>query len=196
MARYALEAIPGEESAAALREALTNLAGQIAGWRHQFGRRTEGRSGRTDPRSVWPSLRTSRSLPAALWALGNIADDQAAAFLVDRAEQAGLPTPQDLAVPLLRCADAFMRAGKADQAKAIFENLSQPGQVAGIRRAALEGLLRLQGDQATATILAWFSDADADRRRIALGHLHTLPTINSTNCSRNWPICPTPASWP
>jgi len=174
MARHALEAIPGEESATALREALTNLQGELlVGVINSV-------AARKDVLAV-PTLQHQADsqdksvATAALWALGNIADDQAAAFLISRAKTTGLPTPQVVAVPLLRCADAFIRAGKADQAKTILENLSQPSQMPGIRRAALEGLLRLQGDQATATILAWFSDADADRRRIASGHLHALP---------------------
>ncbi len=113
---------------------------------------------------------------AAIWALGNIADDRAAAFLTDRA-------PTGRAFPRRRiwlclCCDVptlEQTLEKRDAAQAIYNMLSQAGQPAGVRRAALEGSLRLCGDQATATILAWFSDPDADRRRIAAGHLHTLP---------------------
>lgn len=174
MARYALEAIPGQESAAALREALANVQGKsLVGVINSV-------AARKDVLAVTVLQRLAESqdkqvATAALRALGNIADDQAAAFLASRAEKTGLPTPQDVAVPLLRCAHAFMSAGKTDQARKIYQDLSQPGQVASIRRAALEGLLRLQRDQTTATVLAWFSDADADRRRIASGHLHALP---------------------
>lgn len=174
MARHALEAIPGEESSTTLRDALTKLRGEsLVGVINSVAARKDALA--VTALQLHANSQDKSIAAAALWALGNIADDQAAAFLVSRAKTTELPTVPDVAVPLLRCADAFVTAGKTDQAKAIFEDLSREGQVAGVRRAALEGLLRLQGDQATATILAWFSDADADRRRIASGHLHALP---------------------
>jgi len=73
-----------------------------------------------------------------------------------------------LAVALLRY------AATGQLAEAIYAMLSQPSQPAATRRAALEGLLRLQGEDAEATVLAWFSSEDMDRRRIAAGHLHRL----------------------
>jgi HEAT repeat protein len=173
-ARYALESIPGAEATAALRAALDSLQGpSLVGVIHSL-------AARRDVAAVAGLVRLADSpdpqvAVAAIRALGHIADEQAAAFLSARAEQAGRPTPQDLAVALLRCADAQRAAGKPAAARAVYQRLSQPGQPAGIRRAAWEGLLRLEGDQATATILAWFSAPDADRRRIAAGHLHTLP---------------------
>lgn len=174
IARYALQAIPGPESAAALRHALTTLDGpQLVGV-------IQSVAARADEDSV-PTLQRLADSPdkqiaaAALWALGNVAGDQAAAFLADRAQQAGVPTPPELAVPLLRCADAQADAGKVEAARETYTLLSQAGQPAGVRRAALEATLRLCGDQRTATVLAWFSDSDPDRHRIAAGHLHTLP---------------------
>ncbi len=110
---------------------------------------------------------------AALRALGNIATDQAAALLTARAEKTPAPLPLTLAVALLRCADASTAAGSGDRAQSLYTTLSQPGQAAGIRRAAAEGLFRLQKDRA-ATVLAWMTDADADRRHIAAGHLAFL----------------------
>ena len=73
----------------------------------------------------------------------------------------------------LRCADACAAAGSVDRAQAIYTTLSQPGQANGIRRAALEGLFRLQKDRA-ATVLAWLAAPDAARCRIAAGHLACL----------------------
>jgi HEAT repeat protein len=174
MARYALETIPGEEAAAALRDALSTLQGNmlVGAINSVAARKDTAAVGRLQ------SLADSSDeqiCSAAIWALGNIGDGPSAAFLVGRAEQAGLPTPQALAVPLLRCADGSLTAGEKERAKMIYDRLSGREQAAGVRRAAFEGLLRLQGDQSTATVLAWFSDEDADRRRIAAGHLQTLP---------------------
>jgi HEAT repeat protein len=43
-----------------------------------------------------------------------------------------------------------------------------------VRRAALEGLLRLDGNAAQATVLAWLTSDNADRRHVAAGHLAAL----------------------
>lgn len=174
IARYALQSIPGPEAASALRDALTSLDG-----RRLVGV-IQSVAARQDAVAV-PNLQRLAESPdeqvaaAALGALGNVADDPAIAFLTRRADKAGIPTPQSLAVPLLRCAGVQAKAGKADAAAAMYGLLSQAGQPAGVRRAALEGTLQLCGDQKTATVLAWFAAPDADRRRIATGHLHLLP---------------------
>ncbi len=174
MARYALETVPGEESATALREALANASGpSLIGLLQSVGARGDALAVPT-----LQKLADSQDRPvaaAARWALGNIANEEASAFLLRQAENTGVPTPQDLAIPLLRCGQAFLDAGKTDPATTIFELLGRPGQGTGVRRAALEGQLRLQGDDATETIFAWFAGEDADRRRIVSGHLHALP---------------------
>ena len=64
---------------------------------------------------------------AALWALGNIGNEQAATFLVDRAKETGFPTPRNVAVPLLRCAYASVSAGENDKARVILDNLAARG---------------------------------------------------------------------
>lgn len=173
MARQALEAIPGEASLAALRDALDTLKDkQLVGVINSVG-------ARRDAQSV-AKLRTladagDRSVAAAaLWALGNIANDEAIGFLTERAAKAATPTSKELAVPLVRSADALAAAGKTSPAQAIYDKLSQTGQPAGARRAALDGLLRLQKADRAATILAWFRDADNDRRELAAGYLKTL----------------------
>jgi HEAT repeat protein len=173
MARQALEAIPGEASLATLREALNTLKDK------QLVAVISSVAARHDVQSVAKlcTLADAADKPvaaAALWALGNIANDEAIAFLTDRAAKAGTPAPKELAVPLVRSADALAAAGKTAQAQAIYDKLSQTGQLAGVRRAALDGLLRLQKAQRAATILAWFQDADADRRELAAGYLKTL----------------------
>jgi HEAT repeat protein len=173
IARFALQSIPGPEADSALREALTTLRGE---WLVGV---IQSVAARQDATAV-PALQRLADSPdekiagAALWALGNMADDQAAAFLINRAHQVKGPLPQRLAVPLLRSAEALTMAGKTEAAQAIYQMLSQAGQPVGVRRAALEATLRLHAQQGTANVLAWLSDPDADRRRIATGHLHTL----------------------
>ncbi len=111
---------------------------------------------------------------AALWALGNIANPEAISFVQQQANQSGTPMPQDVAVPLLRCADALAAAGNVEQARAIYAKLAEAGQAAGVRRAALVAILQLQKEHTTETILSWISGADADRRVVAAGRLAAL----------------------
>jgi len=171
-ARQALEAIPGEESAAALREALGSLHGTpLVGAINSLGAR------RDVPAVAKLQELAAGSDPlvaeAAVRALGNIANPQAAAFLTALARKQPAPLPQTLAVACLRCADACAAAGTTDGAQAIYTSLGQPGQARGVRRAALEGLFRMQKDRA-ATVLAWIVDQDAARCRIAAAHLASL----------------------
>jgi HEAT repeat protein len=173
-ARQALEAIPGTESLSALRAGLTRLQGApLVGLIHSVAVRKDVLAVPTLQRLAVSS--DKQIAAAALWALGNIASDRAADFLAERAEQAGFPTPQNLAVPLLRCAAARVSVGNIGTAKTILQELSKTGQAAGVRRAALEGLLCLHGTPTTTVILQWLADPDADRCRIALGHLQSLP---------------------
>ncbi len=177
MARQTLQAISGVEAADVLRSALSTLKGQpLVGVINSVAARNDA--------TTVPTLIKLAGSPdphvatAALWALGTLGGEQATTFLTNRAKQsttAGVPMSRQLAIPLLRCAAQYERAGKTAPAQVIFDQLSQRSQLAGVRRAALEGLLRLQGDQATKTVLGWLGTADKDRRVVATGHLHALP---------------------
>ncbi len=167
MARYALESIPGPEASAVLRAALAQLQGEsLLGVIGSVAKRKDAASV-----AILKKMADSddeQVAEAAVRALGGIADATATSFLVDRAKKAGVPASRLVVVGLLRCAASGQRAEE------IYTILSQPGQAAATRRAALEGLLRLQGEDAEKTVLDWFSGDDADRRRIAAGHLHGL----------------------
>jgi HEAT repeat protein len=173
IARYALETIPGPEAASALRGALTTLDGKLLlGVIQSVAARKDAAA---VPTLVGLADSSDRQVAdAAIWALGNVADDQAIAFLTSRADKAGIPTPQGVAVPLLRCATVLAESERAEVAQAIYTMLSQSNQTPAIRRAALQGTLALSGGQMMTTVLAWFSGSDPDRRRIAAGRLHTL----------------------
>ena len=174
MARYALETIPGRRRRRGVARRPDGRGGQTAGGRHP---------------APWPHARTRRPWPrcsAGRFArqagrrggavgLGQHGRRTGGRVLARPPGKAGMPTPQDLAVPLLRCADALAKAGKPPAAQAIYDTLSQAGQAAGLRRAALEGLLRLQRSQATATILAWFADRMRTAGGSPRGTCRTLP---------------------
>lgn len=167
MARYALESIPGDEATTALRTALKNSQGVL-----RLGV-IGSLAKRKDTASV-PALQKLAEADnpdlqaAAVRALGDIPSDVASGYLLEQAEKAGAPTPRVLGAALIRQAEAGQSAGK------VYVLLSQPQQPSVFRRAALEGLLRQEGEKAEGTVLAWFSSNDADRRRIAAGHLQSL----------------------
>ena len=170
-ARLALEAIPGEQAVQAMRESLQRLSGRsLIGMINSLAARRDAGSVSTLQQLAVGN--DPQAANAALWALGNIANAQAADFLLERAKNVQVPTPLELAVPLLRCAEAETES-TADAALSIYTYLSQSGQLAGIRRAAMEGLLRLAEDRPL-FVQKWFAGDDVDWRLVAAGHLSEL----------------------
>ena len=100
-ARYALENIPGDAAAEALRGALSKLQGpHLVGLVNSLGKRR-------DVPCVAQLAKLSDSSDAtlqaaALRALGNIADARSLEYLSARAAKTPDPLPQELAVSLLR----------------------------------------------------------------------------------------------
>jgi HEAT repeat protein len=173
MARYALESIPGEESIAALRDAMNTLHGDsLIGVINSVAARKDVRS--VAKLKELAGGKDSKVASAALWTLGNIANPEAISFIQQQVKPLGSPMPQNAAVPLLRCADAMASAGNVEQAQAIYVKLAASGQAVGVRRAALAAILQLQKEHATETVLSWINGADADRRVVASGRLAAL----------------------
>ena len=171
-ARQALEAIPGEESAAAIRTALGDLRGlPLTGIINSVGVR---RDARAVPKLQELAVSSDNLVAeAATGALGQIANQQATTFLTAQAEKTPAPLPRPLAVAWLHCADACAASNSVDKARTIYVRLSRSGQSQGIRHAAMEALFRLEKDHA-ATVLAWLVASDSVQRRIAAGHLACL----------------------
>lgn len=173
MARHALEAIPGDESLAALRAALPELEGPaLVGVVHSLGARGDTQAVPTLKALV--ERRETQVSEAAIRALGNIADAPSAAFLLETAERSGAPTQHVLAVALLRCADALAAAGKGEQAEAVYRKLSEEGQPLGIRAAALDALFPAQETPLAETVARWLAADDPARRRVAARRLDAL----------------------
>lgn len=174
MARCALEAIPGDESLAALRGALDTLQGNLLiGTINSVAVRKDASS--VAKLKELADGKDAKVAAAALWALGNIANLEAVAFVQEQAARSGAPLPQATAVALLRCADALAASGKAEAAQAIYAKLSEAGQGTGVRRAALVAILQSTKGNTTETILAWISGGDADRRAVAAERFAAMP---------------------
>jgi HEAT repeat protein len=172
IARQTLEAIPGEDSAAAIRNALGVLKGRpLTGAINSVGVRRDGKAvAKLQELAVCSDNLVAE---AAIRALGRIADEQATMFLTSLAEKAPAPMPRTLAVAWLKCADACVSSKAVDKAKTIYTRLGRSDESQGIRNAAMEALFRLEKDQA-ATVLAWIAGSDSVQRRIAAGHLACL----------------------
>jgi len=174
MARQALESIPGNDSTTALRDALSQVKG-----RAQIGV-INSLAARRDVDAI-PALQEltrsadSTTAAAAQHALSKLIGEEPDALPTGSDQNASVPTDVDTALLLLRYADAKADQGDSKTASAIFETLSQTNQPHGVRRAALEGLVRLAQGERTQLVLAWFADADTDHWEIAAQHLQTLP---------------------
>ena len=166
MARRVLEQIPGDASLAALRAGLTKYEGKLlVGLINSLATRKDGPSVATIAKLA--DAKDAEVAAAALWALGRIGGPEATKVLADRIAKAGLPTPQGLAIPYLRCAAALQKQGKTDAAVAIFEQMNKPENTLPIRRIALQGLLDAAGDKSVDAILQWLAGDDAVKRQLA-----------------------------
>ena len=183
MARWALEAIPERAACDALRAALSSLPNDLlVGVINSVGVRQDAQA--VPKLKELAGSADARVQAAALNALGKIPVEEAADFLQRRAEAEKVPTPQQVAVPLLRSAALLASSGKVEKAREIYTRLSREGQSQGVRRAALEGLLRLEGEPSAATILAWFSGSDPQRRLLAASRLNRIPTAELEEMAR------------
>lgn len=182
MALLAIAAIPGPESLAALRTALDQLQGAaLVGAIHALGARQD--SGCV-PRLIQLAAAPDELVAhAALRALANIADEQALAWLQSQADQQK-PWSDVWAQCLVRVAAARAHQGQRAEAAALWTQLSDAQQQPATRRAALEGLLRLDPAAAADTIRSWFVGNDPLAQQVAAAHLSELPDATLEELSR------------
>ncbi|MCL2743465.1 MAG: hypothetical protein FWE67_06420 [Planctomycetaceae bacterium] len=168
-ARMALQAIAGEESLAALREALKTLSGRnITGV-------IESLAARKDLKSVPELIKLINSEDrtvaiAAVKALGAFESGIEALLKTNNPdlEQARLRA-------LLRIANQLCTDGKKEKAGEIFDKLSSPEIPKAFRRTALAGQLKILSEaNRKETVYRWFSEDDAEKNRVAASHLNEL----------------------
>lgn len=146
MGRYALEAMPCREAAAAMREALSKVSGnRRVGIINSLGVRRDVES--IAALTALLADADEETAAAAAAALGSIGTPAAAAVL--GAFQAKAPKPLKLvaADAYLVCAERLLADGKKDAAIAIYQALSDQEQPRGVRRAALRGLAAARGEK-------------------------------------------------
>ena len=166
-ARFALEALPGPEADAALREALDRTAGLLqAGVADSLGWRGDAAA----VPLLAPLLTNSDAAvaQAAATALGRIGTAQALEALLASRPRIGAAARPALLEALLRCAERLLAEGRTAQAQVLYESLAQPDEPDAVRVAAHCGLIRCAGGDALARIQSALRGTDAAAQVAAL----------------------------
>jgi HEAT repeat protein len=146
MARYALERISAPEAAAALRQALPELRGNL-----RIG--VIGSLGSRKDAAAIPALAgllndgDAATARAAALALGAIGAAEGAQALQAAAKKSGAPATA-LIDALLHCAESLLADEKLAEAGSIYQTLNDPRQPRLVRLAATRGLLACARGQA------------------------------------------------
>jgi hypothetical protein len=142
MARYALERIPGAESAQALRDALPTLSESLQiGAISSLGVRGEA----TSIDALYPLLGSAEPVArAAAMALGDIRTEEASVALAST-KPAGAAAQLAATDASLACAEALLAGGKAAEALSIYKRFAGEEQPKHIRLAATRGMLACAG---------------------------------------------------
>lgn len=112
---------------------------------------------------------------AAARALGKIATPEAANALAAARQTAKGDVRFRICDALLGCAGALLKAGKPEEAMAIYKELYSKDEARSVRLGALQGILNASGSQAAARVLELLAGDDADARAVAGGHVAALP---------------------
>lgn len=172
-ARYALEAMPFPEAAAALRDAVPKTAGLAkAGIIDSIGdRRDKEAVPLLAPLAADadPNVASSASV-----ALGKIGGPEAIAALEAARPKAPDAAKQAVSDGLLLCADHLLRAGDRAAAAALFKKINQPSEPEHIRSAALLGVILAAGNDADGLVAKGLAGDDRAAQLASLAALHEL----------------------
>lgn len=173
MACYAIGQNPSAAAGKALRDALekTSPAVQVR-IIDLLGDRRDAEAVEALGKLVYATL--GRVSEAAITALGKIGGDQATQILA-KVRATAKPEMQSVAAEAyLRCAEQLAAEGKADQALAIYKELSKAGEIPFIRSAAVKGLADVGGADAVALVMAALRDENRMVRTTARGCVRTM----------------------
>ena len=166
-ARLALERIPGDESAAAMRTALVTASGETrVGLINSLAARRD-----TKAVAAMAGLLAdadAATAGAAMDALGRIGGAQAAGALMAADDTTPAALKPRLSVALLRCAEGLRAAGRAKDAMPILEKLCRANQPAFIRIAAFPAWAGSLGEKGEGLILAALASGDRTKQTAAI----------------------------
>ena len=185
MARFALQSIPGPESAQALRDALPKLQGALKiGVIQSLGARQDAAS--VDALEPLLTDADQSVAIAAARATGNIGSPEAATVLASLTKKAPSENKPAVADAILACADRLCAGGKVDEASAALLVLIAPsGQSRQLRLATARCGLAIARDTREGmlpkvlTIL--LHDRDKNIRAVGLDYVRTgIPGAEAT----------------
>jgi HEAT repeat protein len=117
---------------------------------------------------------------AAIAALGKIADQSAWKAIAAMPVAAGPALQPGLTEALLRYAEAHAASGDTKTAAELYEELMSASQPTYVRRAALDGLLRVDKAQAEQRILQVLHGPDLVLKPVAIADVRVLPSTNAS----------------
>jgi hypothetical protein len=142
MARYALERIPGEEAAKALRDSLSQLKGELLiGIIGSLGVRQDAKS--VDALGSTVLSPDSTIARAAAIALGAIQTPEAAKAL--SSAKPATEVKSAVTDASLACAESLLAAGKKADALAVYKKVAGEDQPKHVKLAATRGMLACAG---------------------------------------------------
>lgn len=172
-ARLALQAMPGPEAGAALRDAVGKTAGLVkVGIIDSLGTRREVAAVAT----LAGALRDADPLVAgaAAVALGRIGTEECAALLAGAADGVPVAALSAYRDGCLLCADRLAAAGKTAAAADIYRRFTAAGQPRAARLAGMQGLLATAGADKERLVLSFLDDGDTDARAAGLSQMDAV----------------------
>jgi HEAT repeat protein len=177
IARFTLQALPGEASLAAIRDALGRLEGlPLVGAINSLGIRRDVKAVEALAKLLAnPSLQVAA---AAAESLGKIGTAEAAAALMKT-----LPPPDAMVAfhnAQLQCAERVAAAGDAATAAAMYQQVWSSHRPARFRLAGLAGLAKIDPEKATPLVLAAMSSEEPAVQAAAVRVARDLPGPQAT----------------
>jgi HEAT repeat protein len=180
MARYALQRIPGEAAAQALRKALQTVDETLKiGMVYSLGQRRDKQAVALIARQL--ASRNDSLVVASLVALSRIDSDEAVAAVARARGTVGAKLKPAATAAYLDCARRLADAGRKADAAAIYQKLFAAGEPTMCRIAALNGLAATAtGGRAMRLAIAALRDRDPKVRQVAVPALRDVPGTAAT----------------
>lgn len=173
-ARIALEAIPGEESNRALRDAAESLEGILqVGVINSIGVR--GDSGATDLLAARLADDDAQVAAAAAVALGHVGGDQATAVLTTALADSRSRVRSAAAEGCILCAERSWRSGDAGAATRLYDQVRSADVPAADVLSATRGAILARGESGVPLLLEQLRSPNRNRFRLALGVAREFP---------------------
>jgi len=179
-ARRALQEIPGEEAAKALRDALAKA--DTSEWRVALVNALSQRRDAASVPAIAPLL-TGTDEACALAAaagLGKIGGPEAVRALAAATSKVTDQTRGVVLDSYLLCADTYAAAGKKTDAAAIYHEVYGAKNPPRMRVAALRGICITEGEKAVPALAQVLMGQDETMRRLALAFVNEVPGAGAT----------------